>query len=94
MDRFEICHVRRNWRSCKICASCVIFFQKTNHFQVLDLHSTNVIYTETVEILHIHFNSNKKIFKLPILIHLRCFIVSKIVAIYALLMYEIYGPKI
>ena len=32
MARVEICHDRRDRRSCKICVTCVIFFQKTTQF--------------------------------------------------------------
>ena len=52
----QICHDRRDWRSYKIGASCVIFSRKQRTHQVW-------FYTETFGILHTQF-SNKKWLKL------------------------------
>ena len=46
---------------------------------------------KTIEIMHIHFNFNKRDYQCS---HERCFIVTKKVALYALLVYKIFGPKI
>ena len=46
-----------NWRSCKILASCVIFSRKQRNFLHILL---SVIFSETVEILHIPMNFNAK----------------------------------
>ena len=32
VGRVELCHDHRDWQSCKICASCVIFSKKTTRF--------------------------------------------------------------
>ena len=52
--------------------SCIVFVE------VPDLHTLSVIYTETVDFLHIQLNLNKHILNLLVLLHLRCFIPSKI----------------
>ena len=64
--RVEICHDRRDWRSCKICASCVNFSRKQN-ILLYNLHrSTRFTHTKCDFTLKYH-----------ILVHLHCYIVSK-----------------
>ena len=83
--RVEICHDRRDRRSCKICASCVFLpnWRRTTRF-----NSSSVI-------LHLNcwnftqLNSYNKLLKLLISMYFRS---SIVVAIYALLLYKIYGP--
>ena len=83
----QICHDRRDWRSCKIGASFVIFSRKQRTHQVW-------FYTETFEILHTQLNSNKKGTKISDINEFTLFIFSKIVAMHALLVCKIFGLKI
>ena len=98
--RLEICRDRRDRRSCKIFPSCVIFSRKQRG-SLSNLHR-NMKFTQlfgnfthisfkTIEIIHIHFNFNKRDHQCS---HKRCFIVAKKVALYALLVCKIFGPKI
>ena len=99
-DRLEICRDRRDRRSCKIFPSCVNFSRKQRG-SLSNLHR-NMKFTQlfgnfthisfkTIEIIHIHFNFNKRDHQCS---HKRCFIVAKKVALYALLVCKIFGPKI
>ena len=98
--RLEICRDRRDRRSCKIFPSCVNFSGK-QRVSLSNLHR-NMKFTQlfgnfthisfkTIEIIHIHFNFNKRDHQCS---HKRCFIVAKKVALYALLVCKIFGPKI
>ena len=98
--RLEICRDRRDRRSCKIFPSCVNFSRK-QRCSLSNLHR-NMKFTQlfgdfthisfkTIEIMHIHFNFNKRDYQCS---HKRCFIVAKKVALYALLVCKIFGPKI
>ena len=93
VTRVEICHDRRDRRSCKICASCVNFSRKQRVFLHNFCKSTPKC-DFTVEILHIELNLNKNLLNLLILIHLRCFNLSILVIIYTLLVCKTFGPKI
>ena len=99
-NRLEICRDRRDRRSCKIFPSCVNFSRKQRG-SLSNLHR-NMKFTQlfgdfthisfkTIEIMHIHFNFNKRDYQCS---HKRCFIVAKKVALYALLVCKIFGPKI
>ena len=81
--RLEICHDRRERRSCKIFPSCVNFSRK-QHGSLSNLHR-NMKFTQlfgnfthislkTIEIIHIYFNFNKRDHQCS---HKRCFIVAK-----------------
>ena len=98
--RLEICRDRRDRRSCKIFPSCVNFSRKQRG-SLSNLHR-NMKFTQlfgdfthisfkTIEIMHIHFNFNKRDYQCS---HKRCFIVAKKVVLYALLVCKIFGPKI
>ena len=98
--RLEICRDRRDRWSCKIFPSCVNFSRKQRG-SLSNLHR-NMKFTQlfgnfihisfkTIEIIHIHFNFNKRDHQCS---HKRCFIVAKKVALYALLVCKIFGPKI
>ena len=81
--RVEICHDRRDRRSFKICASCVIFSRKQRIFLQNLLRSAKFTlnkYDFTLKLLKFYTLSSiltKKLLKLLILVHLRRFIVNK-----------------
>ena len=98
--RLEICRDRRDRRSCKIFPSCVNFSRKQRG-SLSNLHR-NMKFTQlfgdfthisfkTIEIMHIHFNFNKRDYQCS---HKRCFFVAKKVVLYTLLVCKIFGPKI
>ena len=76
-SRAEICHDRRDRRSCKICASCVNYSRKQRVFCIIFVEVHHVwIYNETVEISQIQLNLNKKWLNWLILMLLHHFILS------------------
>ena len=102
--RLEICHDRRDWRSCKIFSSCANFFPEKNAFfakftQKYEIHSF---------IWWVYKKNSPKLFRLYIFISISikkrtnvifieiCAIslLPKSVAIYAVLVCKIFCPKI
>ena len=67
--RLEICHDRRDWRSCNIFSSCVNFSRKQHIFckicaeignLLIYLLSLHKLFSKAFQILHFHCHFNKK----------------------------------
>ena len=100
MIRVEICRDRHDQRSCKICSSCEIFSRKQQKFfhnlrrRPRFTHAKCAFTLKLLKFYSLGLIRPNTLLKLLILMHLGCVFVSKIVAMYALLLCITFGPKI